>query len=554
MNKSNKVLFTLNKMFHGTFALFWGMLLPGIVVVSFVSDWKGIFFWTVGVILLINLVYRWDRDGCYRKADVLRKSLDKYSIGIFFVCFMSLQILLQIIFGYELAVTPSADRSVIFNQASEIAMTGEWHTGARYNNYFLRYPNNVFLLIVESGYFSVLKSLGITNFLYGNIILNIISVDVAIALCVYLVYKKYGKKPAVLFQLMCLGFVPFYTYIPFVYTDTLTLPVVAGILLCFQLAEEHWEQKKRLGVDLLIIGVLTFVGFELKPTVSFLTIAYAGYLLLIKKKRKVILAIGCIAVSGMMCGTVYTYSLEKMNMVNQVDYDKENFPYTHWIMMGLQGHGNYSLSDRQFTSSFPTKELKQQANLQKIQQRIKDYGVKGLVLHQYVKGISTWHNGKYDMEFHLQRKPLHSSGMQQIFFRDGTYYFLYSGYCSLYHLVLVFMIFVSVWQGYKSKQVDSAVVWKIAVFGLQIFLGLWESKSRYVMHYTPVLLMITVDVFVKNQKSVRAVLSAFTFQCVKRKLYDTAVQGKKAINQSYKHDLDSQRYNRNGFRDEKRLK
>ena len=59
-----------------------------------------------------------------------------------------------------------------------------------------------------------------------------------------------------------------------------------------------------------------------------------------------------------------------------------NFPVTHWLMMGLQGHGRSdSSSDEDYTYSFPTKEEKSAANREEIRLRLgalADSGASGI--------------------------------------------------------------------------------------------------------------------------------------------------------------------------------
>jgi len=493
---------SLSCIFHGLFGFLWMALLPGIVMSCLYFDWKGLLFFG-GILLLIAFAacYRPFSERCRSLYGHLSEWIEEHSALFIFLVLMGIQIVIQVLVGYELMVEPSSDRKVIFNQAQEFALSGNWNTTGKYNFYFLRYPNNVFLLLLEAAYFTVLKWLGIRNFLYGNMFLNLICIDVAIALCFLLVNRKFRKKTAVCFQFLCLFFIPFYTYIPFVYTDTLTLPCVAGILLLFELLEEFWAQGRRRKMYLVLaaIGFLTFAGFELKPTVAVLTIAGGIYLLIARGGKAALLRICCILFVFLFCVSSYRQALKRLDIVDQTDYDTENFPYTHWIMMGLQGFGNYSLADRQYTSSFETKEEKQRANIAVIKSRLHNYGVIGLLGHQYVKGCSTWFNGKYDMDFHLQRRPVHNSWLQGIFFRNGSNYFLYSAYCTLFQFFLLAMVGISLVQGFRNRQLDTAVMWKLALFGLFLFLAFWEAKSRYVMHFTPVLLLIAVDTVVKNK-------------------------------------------------------
>lgn len=479
--------------FHGIFAIIWFLLLPGIIIFDL---WKNILVLIAAVIIVAaGAVF-------YKKKLKVKEDFkpipayftEKYPIIIIAVFLMVLQIILQIYVGCEMAVVPAGDRNVIFKQASEMALNNIFKTSDKYNFYFLRYPNNEMLLILETLWFMALKGIGVLNFLYGNMVLNIAAVDLSIILCMVLVNRKYGKRAAVLFQVMSFLFIPFYTYIPFVYTDTLVLPVVSGLLLCYQFIEESFNKKGiRLYIWIFIMGVLTWAGFELKPTVAIITIACIFHMVIIKNWKRGIIVTAVLFVIFGTCKETFSIVMDKAAVINQADYNKENFPYSHWIMMGLKGAGNYNLEDREYTSSFKTKKEKEEGNIKKIKERLEEYGIKGLLIHQYIKAVNTWANGKYDMEFHLQRQPVKKSWLQSVFFRDGKFYPLYDGYCTLYQWFLLIFIGFSIIYGLIKKETGSSAMWKLALFGLFLFLSIWETKSRYVMHFIPVMMLITID-------------------------------------------------------------
>jgi len=485
----------LSRTFHGLFGAVWLVLLPGIMVACLEND-----ILIVVLVPFIPVLIVQRRHILHFLSDIkawVVKCTDKHSVITIAIFFMAVQVTLQAYVGFEMAVTPAGDRNIIFKQAGEMALSGVFKTSSQYNFYFLRYPNNMLLLLLEAFWFRILKLAGINNFLYGNMVLNIFAIDLAILLCMVIVYRKYGKNAAIFFQVMAVLFVPFYTYIPFVYTDTLILPVVAGLLLCYEFMQEYWDNKgRKFWYCIITMGVLTWAGFGLKPTAAVITIACFIHMVIARSwKKGLVVSFAVLMVFG-TCLKTFNATVDKMEVVDKTDYDTENFPYSHWIMMGLQGTGNYSLEDREYTSSFKTKEDKRKANILMIKKRLSEYGIKGLLLHQYIKAVATWYNGKYDMEFHLQRQPVRNSWLQSVFFKDGIFYPLYDGYCTIYQWMLLFFVAVSVIYGFKKKETGSVMMWKLALSGLFLFLSIWETKSRYVMQFVPVMMLVTVDMVI----------------------------------------------------------
>ena len=493
MDKGSKGLQGIASMlFHGMFAVLWFLMLPGIVIFGI---WDNILM-LIPLLLITAVVILYKRKpGIISNLRTIAvRYTDRCSVITVTVFLMVIQVALQAYIGYEMAVTPAGDRNVIFKQASEMALDSVFKTSSEYNFYFLRYPNNQMLLLLETAWFMILKGFGSVNFLYWNMVLNILAIDIGIILCMVLVKRKYGKRAAVFFQVMAFLFIPFYTYIPFVYTDTLVLPAVAGLLLCYQLIEENFNRKGiKIYVLACIMGLVTWAGFELKPTVAIITIASVFHMVIVKGWKKGIIATSAIMLVFGTCMKAYNVVINEVNIVDQADYDKENFPYSHWIMMGLKGAGNYNLEDREYTSSFATKEEKQKGNMEMIKKRLKDYGITGLFAHQYIKAVNTWSNGKYDMDFHLQRQPVRKSWLQAVFFKKGKFYPLYNLCCTIYHWTLLVFIGISVVYGLAKRETNSAAMWRLALFGLFLFLSIWETKSRYVMHFVPVMMLITID-------------------------------------------------------------
>ncbi len=52
---------------------------------------------------------------------------------------------------------------------------------------------------------------------------------------------------------------------------------------------------------------------------------------------------------------------------------------------------------------------------------------------------------------------------------------------------------ISLLIGIKKGIVNGTLLFKLAIYGLFLFLLIWETRSRYVYGFTPLLLLIAVD-------------------------------------------------------------
>lgn len=423
---------------------------------------------------------------------------DKHTKTGQFICILFLvMIALQLWFGWLLRITPGNDRNVIFRQAIEMAESGILKTSQEWNYYFLRYPNNRVLLLLEAGWFSLVKQFGVTNYLMANIVLNIAMIDLSLFFLLRLVKKVWNQRVELYCMILVFLFVPLYLYGPFVYTDSLTLPIVAGaVLLYYKLMVEgkgfFHKSPIRGNMGFLLLGAVIWLGYSLKATIAILLVAFCIHIVCIRRRRGMkacILMICIFAVLQIGTGAI----IKQAQIVDETDYDTENFPYTHWIMMGLKGVGNYDKVEREFTSSFASREEKKQANLQVIKERLQDYGKNGLILHQLGKSAYTWSNGMYDMEFYLNKEPIQDNSLQQWVFSTGKYIKILKIYTEGYHLIMQASILALLINGIKKRQMDFFAVIALCVFGLCLFLMIWETRPRYLMHFVPLFLFLSIQ-------------------------------------------------------------
>jgi len=418
----------------------------------------------------------------------------------YFCLMMCLMGSIQLYFISRLQMQPGSDRAVVFHQALDMVQKGVLKSGERWNHYFLRYPNNRFFLLVETGFLYWINRFGFVDyFVYGLSFLNLFCIDSAVMLTVLLCKRLWNKRYAAMLALFCFLFPPFYLYTPFFYTDTLVLPIVATILFLYYLL---LQQKTLLSVKsfgiCFVLGLLFAVGFLLKATVLILFIALIIHIFYQKTTRKAWLS--CIVVL-MVITTIITVGIRFTNqritnekIFDETDYETQNFPLTHWVMMGLNGIGKYELPDRRYTSSFRTKEEKSAADIKAIKERLKQYGISGVIAHIIVKSVYTWHNGEYDMNYYLEYKqPLEKTPLQTYVYDTGQNHLTFEAYCDGIHLCVLFALLYAGICCFRKKDKEFGLFLKLGILGLFLFLLLWETRPRYLMQYMPLILLTALQ-------------------------------------------------------------
>lgn len=446
------------------------------------------FLGAIGIILLCLL-------GSYllaKHGDLVLRN-EKWMVSfIFFFYFI-----LQLICMQYIAVKPSWDFGQIYANPISLLSTSQLSNP----EYLAEFPNNLFLVFVIYIIDGLASLFHITNFLAVGIVFNIIMIDLAIYFLYLTVNRLYNKKMGFFVLLLCFFITPFFTYVPIFYSDTLTMlfPILA--LYCYTVfiqKDQEWNRKNILLWIIIITAIL--MGMQIKFTVIIMLIAILiDYFFRVrtttwKKFLPLIVAVFGIVFLGF-------HSLQSY-LVYKWDIDlNEQIPYTHWIMMGLVHDGGYDKTEYRYTRTFHTKEEKTKANIDMIKSRLGAYGPAGYLKFLNHKLAVTWNDGTYYAPEKLRRFPLSANNIvYQTFSNQGRYYKYYSGVANAIHLVLLLLIMGSTVLTLYHRQADVVSVCRLAVMGLTIFLLLWETRSRYLVQFLPLIIVCALPIIDQTMK------------------------------------------------------
>ncbi len=423
-----------------------------------------------------------------------------------FVLLLVLSFVLPFFFMIHVPDSPHAwDYFVIFN--STTALQGHSFENLPMTpdrlGYFLRYPNNQFLGILFNKLFAPFA---------GNIQLKMWIVTAVSALLTTvgtlagsLVVKSLsGKRPAMLYNVMAMGFIPFYLYGAQLYSDTVTLPFVSLSLLFFCYALKAVTQTQ--WYLWLAVGTLfAVVGFQFKPTVLIVLLAVLGYLLL-NKKWSSLLVLFCFLVVGF----VGTHQLVKTTVANEPAFskaanDRYNLPMSHWLAMSWSPEnktGGFNKKIRLYSESFPNYAAKDKADKALLRDNFKTMGFGGVVRQIGRKLSYMWPFGDLNAAFYTYR---HENPLVKRYFDyidrgtkpqgNITGWFMLKAVQTIYWVFLVILLWREIWW-LLSKKKNWANLWFIpalAFFGLSVFLILWETNSRYLYHFAPLMIALAAQ-------------------------------------------------------------
>lgn len=132
--------------------------------------------------------------------------------------------------------------------------------------------------------------------------------------------------------------------------------------------------------------------------------------------------------------------------------------------------------------------MRQALNLEVIGQRVRDYGVGGMLRHLADKLSFIFGDGTYFAAYKLYLSPLYNTPLHRFLLWDYGEFGLTSYATMSLQLCLLAAMAWGAWRAMRSR-CHTATVLRVAVFGLALFLLLWEARSRYLINFLPLMLL-----------------------------------------------------------------
>ncbi len=432
-----------------------------------------VFIITLIVCLLIFCLFKFINKRTFKRIKLIK--------GIIF----SFIIIIQLIFGFKCRIISSWDSGKVMDVSTRIA-NGVYDGDS--TEYFSMYRNNIPFVTLLTNIFKFIHLFFGENSKYMGvaIVINIILIDIGIYLVQKLVQKVYGENKS-LFSLIFMAFLtPLYCYTPIIYTDTFTLLFPVLILYVHVLSLEENISLKRKILYSVLIGIITFFGMRLKLTVLFMLIAILIVDLFRMKFEKKELKEKLIKYGVIFSTFIILFAIKCFYYSKFIDYkldDSKKFPYTHWVMMGLSGkYGAYLEDDVNYTRSFDSEELKKEANINIIKERLNEK-IENDNLDFFIKKINfVWGDGTYYSSHKLVKGVYEKNIFHEFVTEKGKYYSYYLIFVQTIHFSMLLFITLSAFITVFKKD-DINLMCRVAMFGLLLFFIIWEARSRYILNY-----------------------------------------------------------------------
>lgn len=406
---------------------------------------------------------------------------------------------LAIISGLIFKVSPTWDMGEVFNIAKEYV-----DEGTITNTFYLaEFQNNNMMLCIDIIILKIFKICHITDYLTGITIVTAIIITLSVIIMYFIAKKILGEKKALMFLIIALCTTPLYLYAACYYTDTFSMLLASLLFYMWLILREEKDKKWKIIIQ-IVYGIVLFLAYKLKITAAFVYIAIIMYEICNTNIKTVIKNNYIVIPVAIICTIIFKFGVVN-NLTTAEERDKYQIPTEHWIMMGMNGVGNFIPEEYAYTKQFPTLEERVQADRQMIAKRLKER-----TMNEHIKNVTrklgyAWHDGTYFIPDILRREPTNMNILHQFVLEDGKYDFLYKYIPQIMHFAMLIFIIINLRRIIKNKEYNSKeVVGMITIFGVMMFLIMWENRSRYLVNILPIMILMQIggiDYFSCKKKS-----------------------------------------------------
>ena len=381
-----------------------------------------------------------------------------------------------------------------FDSAQIYGFVQKASTGAPIENetYFNRYPHNLGIVMFYLSFVRMGVLIGFPNPQILMLAVTVLSVAMTIMITAYLASKIVGRHSRFRIWVMAL-IAPLALYSAEMYTDSISGFFVAlELLVMFKIYESKQENRSNRLLLYVILALVAGIGAIIKITSIIPIIAMGIVCLTIKLRSKIDIrragriTCGALVCLACFCGIFFGYkSIERQILPGSRE---GSLPYSHWVMMGMNGDGIFS--SEELESSLAHAPETGKYNVETIKRRFLEMGPIGYISLLLRKVSVTWGDGTYEISRVVGTQPRKPDSMAiQVVGVNGKYFKYYRLITTIYQLSWL-LSFLTMAILTRKKNNSKILVLKLSLIGIFSFLLIWETNSRYLVNFLPVLLLL----------------------------------------------------------------
>ena len=492
---SKKIKHNLIKIFYLLFGITFGYIFVQTFIQKISMNYelnKGIYF-LLGVVIFIiwYIIYKL----IHKNYDKLSKKKELILLFSTFVLFMIIFLVIII----TLKMPPQWDYGVVYEQAKSYVLTGD-RTAISGSSLYLQYhDNNIGLFAFWVGIFKFVNFFGVEDFLTVATLVNAFMVGFSILLIYLCLRKLLDKKKAYFGLIISLFFVPLFTYIPIFYTDTLSMPFIMLILYLYLSLDKEKTLTKKNTMFFILILLLAYLGSKIKGTTWVIFIAIFIHFMFTRNWKSTLAVFIAILLFIPSASLIWQKSIIENKNFSIVENDYGSIPWTHYLMMGVQKKdehineirciGGYNYKDVETTLFFKTSAESKKYNLEEYVRRVKEYGFIGYLDYLTRKAVNAWGEGSFFTNYVYQFDYKAPNTFKKEIRGINTNELLYFEQGVMEAMLFIFSSYGLV-MFCKKKKISYKTIIPLSIYGMFIVLLFWENRSRYLVNYIPLFIML----------------------------------------------------------------
>ncbi len=402
----------------------------------------------------------------------------------FFSVCLFLFVVLAFFFFHYFAVNPSWDYGMLYGIAKKICWQIPLENAEI--SYLAVYPWNYMMLYTYVAFFHFFEPSVFSLFCLG---LGCI----VLSLCfIYCALRNFlSSRQLFQYEIFLFLFFPFLFYTVLPYTHVLALFFIS--IICWLLVR---IKDKLSWKNVLFLSILIAIGSLYKILVFIFGISLM-IVLLIKKRYNLII----IPILSFFILRFLFFNWININEISYLSTAETKTSFLHYLYLGsnYETHGRYSDEDAHYAYEYCllSANERNQFYIHAIQSRFKEMGFQKAVMLYMNKILDTWGDGLYFADNKLQREPLKYEAINE-FFLYGKGYTIIRNFAQFIHIGLFMLIILGNWNQ-RDKRCEILIL-KLVILGLFIYLLIFETRSRYVFSFIPVLYLLSALQLKKIEK------------------------------------------------------
>ena len=404
-----------------------------------------------------------------------------------------LGVIVQYFLLFHIQAVLRYDHLRVFDGGLEILNTGHLSLTAN-DGYYGLYPFNISIAAFNSIILRIVKLFGIAEkyYLLSLQCVYLFLIVLGVFFSRKIVRILYSIKHATLFALLAVTNPMLYVCAMGCYTTTLMLPLLMGTMFLFILFRKEQDFRKKLFWGFLAGAALAF-GSRLRATVFISGIALVIYLIIRKKSESSIrhtFKQASILICTVLLGALLSFGgfTAYQNTFITEDYSDTQMPVIYYLMFAMNpgSKGSYNEDDFAMISQYETLEEKNEASIQVIKERLKNYGVSGTLSLAKEKLKKTWSDGIEDYREFLTTSRNYGKLHSYIAGEHSDFFALYA---HIYNVAILALLCVAVVYALRKKCDSACYFILLTLLGGMVFHILWEAFYYYSFGFSMLLLI-----------------------------------------------------------------